>query len=110
VDETLTQLLKAVLAVVLPVLVGLIYKWLGIQQNTQAAGAVNLAAERAAGVSYAQAVDGNGVGYANEDAYTRVAEAASRLGISRNQFDQMVKGERGKLLASDPNTSIPTGG
>lgn len=106
------EILKAVVTAMLPIIVALIYKWLGIQQNAQAMQVVNTAVARAAGVTYAASVaqmPSFGAS-ASDDAYNRVAESAARLGVNANQFSQMVAGERGRLLAIDPNTSIPTGG
>ena len=104
------EVLKAVVAAMLPIIVALIYRWLGIQQNAQAMQVVNTAAQRAAGVMYAGQVAGAQQSTASDDAFRRITESATRLGVNMQQFDQMVAGERGRLLAIDPNTSIPTGG
>lgn len=115
--EIVMDVLGMVLAAAVPVLIGYLHRWLGIQADSRAAEVINLAVERGAGMIYREAAAGIDVlarssataaltNTAAGQVMTRIPDAAARLGVTHEHVRQMIQSELGRLLAVDPTISV----
>lgn len=113
----LLDVLGLLLTAAVPVLIGYLHRWLGIQADSRAAAVVNLAVERGAGMIYREAATGLDVlakssamsaltNTAAGQVMARVPKAAARLGVTQEHLRQMIQSELGRLLAVDPTVSV----
>jgi len=115
--DILLDVLSLLLTAAVPVLIGYLHRWLGIQADSRAAAVVNLAVERGAGLIYREAATGMDVlakssamasltNTAAGQVMARIPDAAARLGVTHEHVRQMIQSELGRLLAVDPTVSV----
>jgi len=120
-NEVIAAIVPVLLPVIASILVRTLNRYLALQESSEAAQAINLAVERAAGVVYRRALqlnvplsDDRGltalVEEAARDAAVRVPQAMQALGVHQVQLIDMVHGSFGRVIAADPTIAGPAAG
>jgi hypothetical protein len=117
--ELLVDIASLVVVIVLPIGIKALFSYLGVRQDSNAALAINNAVERGASFVY-QSLALKGISPVDRAAYdalieqaanrvnSRVSTHTKRLGVDTLDIRDMIEDSFGKLMAADPNVSLPT--